>query len=246
MPFMTRKSMLALAVLSGAIGLAIGGFVWSGIYNVAADDSHTRPVNAMLQTLRERSITARSRKLHPPPNLDDPALIRQGAGNYSAMCTGCHLGPGIQPTELSRGLYPPPPDFSKIPAGDPAHDFWVIKHGIKATGMPAWGKSMKDDYIWGMAAFLQQLPKLDAEQYKALVASSGGHGHGGGETAPQGSAAGAAVDESKPHDDPPGAHAKPAVDESKPHDDPPGAHDNAPAAGADTPGAPPAGAANKG
>jgi hypothetical protein len=48
--------------------------------------------------------------------------------------------------------------------------------------MPAWGKSMGDEYIWGMVAFLQQLPKLDAAHYKALVASSGGHSHGGGES----------------------------------------------------------------
>jgi len=58
----------------------------------------------------------------------------------------------------------------------------VIKHGIKATGMPAWGKSMGDEYIWGMVAFIDQLPTMDAKQYQALVASSGGHQHGGGET----------------------------------------------------------------
>src|SRR3546814_8967077 len=62
--------------------------------------------------------------------------------------------------------------------------FWVIKHGVKMSGMPAWGKSMSDEYIWNMAAFLQQLPDLDEEQYKALVATSGGHSHGGGETQP--------------------------------------------------------------
>jgi len=49
--------------------------------------------------------------------------------------------------------------------------------------MPAWGKSMSDQYIWGMVAFLKQIPKLDADAYRALVASSGGHDHGGGETA---------------------------------------------------------------
>lgn len=231
---------LVLVVL--AIGL--GAFVWSGVYNIGADDPHYKPTNMMLTQLREQSITARSKKLHPPPNLNDPALIRQGAGNYSVMCTGCHLGPGIQETELSRGLYPSPPDFSKLPPGDPAHDFWVIKHGLKATGMPAWGKSMKDEYIWGMTAFLQQLPRLDAEQYQAMVASSGGHAHGGGETAPQGSGAGAMMDESKPHDDPPGAHGgmdmggnKPA-DGSKPHVDAPGApadHHGKPAPAGPTP-----------
>jgi len=48
--------------------------------------------------------------------------------------------------------------------------------------MPAWGKSIADPYIWGMVAFLKQLPTLNAEQYTALAASSGGHQHGGGES----------------------------------------------------------------
>jgi mono/diheme cytochrome c family protein len=181
MPFATKKSLLTLGILSGIAVAATAGFVWSGIYNIGADDTHTKPMYAVLQALRERSIDTRAQKLQLPANLDDPARIRQGAGNYDAMCTGCHLGPGLQETELSKGLYPTPPNLAKTPV-DAAEAFWVIKHGIKASGMPAWGKSMDDEYIWNMAAFLQELPKLNAEQYQALVASSGGHSHGGGET----------------------------------------------------------------
>ncbi len=102
------------------------------------------------------------------------AQIREGAGNYDAMCAACHLAPGVSQTELSRGLYPAPPDLTAN-AVDLAKAFWVIKHGIKASGMPAWGVSMDDKYIWNMAAFLQTLPDLDATQYRDLVASSGGH-----------------------------------------------------------------------
>jgi hypothetical protein len=117
------------------------------------------------------------------PNLNDEALIKAGAGNYNSMCIGCHLAPGVAETELSQSLYPAPPNLAQVGIdGNPAAAFWVIKHGIKATGMPAWGKSMGDQYIWGMVAFLDQLPKMDANQYQTLVASSGGHEHGGGET----------------------------------------------------------------
>ena len=182
MAIVTRHSMITIAVLGIASLIMILGFVWSGIYDIGADSIHSRPVYSMLQTLRERSITAHAGKLQPPANLNDMALIRQGAGNYDAMCTGCHLGPGIEPTELSRGLYPAPPNLSTAGEFVPSHHFWVIKHGIKASGMPAWGKSMGDEYIWGIVAFLQQLPKLDAARYRALVASSGGHSHGGGES----------------------------------------------------------------
>ena len=94
----TRHIIVTSAVL-GVIAIGAGVFAWAGVYNIGADDAHTKPVYAMLQMARERSITARANKLHPPPNLDDPALIRQGAGNYNAMCTGCHLAPGMAETE---------------------------------------------------------------------------------------------------------------------------------------------------
>ncbi len=224
----TRHILVTSAVL-GVLAIGAGMFAWSGLYNIGADDAHTRPVYSMLEMMRERSVTARARALHPPPNLNDAALIRQGAGNYNAMCTGCHLAPGMAATELSEGLYPSPPNLSKADIGDPSHHFWVIKHGIKASGMPAWGMSMSDEYIWNMVAFLQQLPKLNEEQYKAMVASSGGHSHGGGETTPHDDGDGHHHDgemEGHHHDEEmEGMH----MDESKPHSHPAGtaAHDDA-------------------
>jgi mono/diheme cytochrome c family protein len=226
MPFVTRKSLLTLGVLSGLALATVTGFIWSGIYNIGADDQHTRPVYAVLETLRERSIEARASNLDVP-DLTDAALIRQGAGNYDSMCTGCHLAPGMESTELSRGLYPAPPAFSTAKKGNPAHHFWVIKHGIKASGMPAWGMSMNDQYIWGMVAFVQQLPDLDAEEYRALVARSGGHSHGGGETPAHGDA------EASPDHHGDAATNKPAaaiqpIDESKPHAHAPGTSPHSP------------------
>lgn len=175
-----RTSFLAIAGLLVVAALAAAAFVWSGLYGVGADDPHTRPVHALLQSVRDRSIDARAGKL-AVPDLTDEARIVQGAGNYDAMCTGCHLKPGLSATELSRGLYPAPPDLTRQHV-DAARAFWVVKHGIKASGMPAWGHSMEDAYIWNMVAFLQRLPDLDATGYQALVDRSGGHSHGGGET----------------------------------------------------------------
>ena len=181
MPLVTRKSLISLALLALAAVVLAGAFLWSGLYDIGADDHHTRPVYAALETLRERSILARARAL-TVPDLSDPALIREGAGNYDAMCSGCHLAPGMKPTELSTGLYPSPPKFANGQMNSPAHHFWVIKHGIKASGMPAWGKSMDDRYLWGMVAFTQQFKTMTAAQYTAQVTASPGHSHGGGET----------------------------------------------------------------
>lgn len=190
MSFITRKFLLGWVLLIAAALAVIAIFIWSGAYNIGADDPHNRPVHQILQTLRERSIETRASKLEVPADLMDSARIVQGAGNYDAMCTACHLSPGIAQTELSRGLYPAPPNLTTTRV-DATSAFWVIKHGIKASGMPAWGLSMDDKYIWNMAAFLQALPDLDAARYQALVASSGGHSHGGRETMGHGDSRGA-------------------------------------------------------
>lgn len=183
MSIVTRRSAITVIVLALSAALFSGLMVWSGLYNVAADAPHMKSTYRLLETMRKRSIAVRAGKLHVPADLKTPARIVQGAGNYNAMCTGCHLAPGMADTELSKGLYPAPPNLTKTEV-DAAEAFWVVKHGIKASGMPAWGKSMDDAYIWNMAAFLQELPKLTPAQYQAMVESSGGHSHGGRETKP--------------------------------------------------------------
>lgn len=176
-----NKTLLGLGVVLGLAAIGAAAAVYSGVYNVAADVPHSKPVYAALEIARERSIATRASRLQAPGDLADPARIRQGAGNYAAMCVACHLSPGVGESEMSKGLYPAPPDLARETV-DAAEAFWVIKHGIKASGMPAWGKSMDDEYIWNMVAFLQELPKLDKAAYAAWVASSDGHSHGGGET----------------------------------------------------------------
>lgn len=172
----------------GLIGLLVAGaFIWFGVYNVAADDPHWRSTYQLMTTVRSRSIATRAADV-TPPDLTDRELIRQGAGNYSAMCVTCHLAPGASDTELSLGLYPAPPTWSELGTKDPREAFWVIKHGVKMSGMPAWGKSMDDKYIWGMVALLRQFPRMTAAEYETLVATSGGHDHGGGETNVRGGA----------------------------------------------------------
>jgi hypothetical protein len=76
-------------------------------------------------------------------------------------------------SELREGLYPRPPNLTRF-APDPAESFWIIKHGLKLTAMPAWGKSHDDQKIWAMVAFLQKQPKMSASEYRALTANAAG------------------------------------------------------------------------
>ena len=82
--------------------------IYVGLYNIAADVPHTPPVYWLLETVRDRSVTARARDI-VPNDLDDANRISKGAGQYAEMCSGCHLAPGMKRTEISRGLYPRAP-----------------------------------------------------------------------------------------------------------------------------------------
>ena len=155
-----------LIVVIAVVGML--GFVYSGLYNVAADDHHTRPVAELMQILRNRSIQAHAQSIKVP-DLEDPQLILKGAGQYAAMCTQCHLEPGMESSEIRPGLYPQPPNLSTF-RPDPREAFWVIKHGIKMSAMPAWGFSHDDATIWSMVAFLQKMPGMTPAQYRDIVA----------------------------------------------------------------------------
>ena len=234
MPFVTRKSLLSLFLLVIGALVLIVGFVWSGLYNVGADDPHTRPMLVMMEALRERSIHVRSKDIDVP-RLDEPQLILKGAGQYAAMCTGCHLAPGMQESEIRPGLYPQPPDLSKLHV-DPREAFWVIKHGVKMSGMPAWGGSHDDPTIWSMVAFLQKLPTLTPEQYRDLVAKAppdaemeGGHHHHHGAAEEEQNASEHETDVAGKHEDAGSHHhdasaaSQESATESHTHDDAAGA-----------------------
>lgn len=156
---------VAILVVVSSAALAVA---YSGGYNVAADEPHWNLTSRVLATVRDRSIAVRAADL-TVPNLADPALIALGAEHYGAMCTGCHLAPGTGDNEMRQGLYPKPPNLTEKRDRNPAESFWIIKHGLKMSGMPAWGVTHDDESLWGLVAFLQQLPALDAAGYAALT-----------------------------------------------------------------------------
>jgi mono/diheme cytochrome c family protein len=174
---MKTVKQLIIAAGIGIFGIAI--FIYSGAFNIAADEPHWQLTVKLLDALRDRSVKVRSDAL--TTDLSNETSIRLGAGNYDAMCIACHLRPGMEESELSRGLYPKPPSWREIGKVDPSEAFWIIKHGIKMSGMPAWGKSMSDEHIWNIVAFVRKLPGLSPDAYRELVTSSEGHKHDGGE-----------------------------------------------------------------
>ena len=167
--FPSMAFVLVLLIILAALGAA---FIFSGVYNIGADAPHSKVVYSLLDELRDKSTASHARGIAVPRDLNDPKRIAAGAGLYQEMCTGCHLGPGVERSELSQGLYPAAPELAHGDDLSPAEQFWTIKHGVKLSAMPAWGKTHSDDLIWDMVAFIRQLPSMDAQQYQAAVASA--------------------------------------------------------------------------
>jgi mono/diheme cytochrome c family protein len=154
---------------------AVAVTIYEGLYNVAADVPHTQPVYWLVETLRERSVAARARDIVVPSNLDDANRISKGAGQYADMCSGCHLAPGMKRTEISQGLYPRPPELRHKTDLTAAEQFWIVKHGVKMTAMPAWGVTHDDELLWDVVAFVRKLPELTPEQYQTMVKNAPKH-----------------------------------------------------------------------
>lgn len=157
-------------VIVGAIGAY--AFVQSGAYPMGADVPHTPLTLRMIDRLRDASTERAAKSITAPGNLDDRALIAAGAHEYAEECTGCHLAPGMASSELRAGLYPQPPNLSKDGIDDDAEAFWIIKHGIKMSAMPAWGRTHDDRSIWSLVAFARQMPQMTPAQYHALVGTA--------------------------------------------------------------------------
>lgn len=154
-----------LAILAVLVGAWV---IMSGSYPVGADSTHGY-IDTLAAYTRERSVEAADAGIEVPA-LGDPQQVSMGAHHYKEMCTGCHLAPGMAENEMRPGMDPKPPKLANRKHPNAREDFWIIKHGIKMTAMPAWGASHSDEQIWAIVAFLQKLPGMSVEQYASLTA----------------------------------------------------------------------------
>jgi mono/diheme cytochrome c family protein len=180
---------IVTAVLIAVLVVLLGGFafVYSGLYNVAATEPHWPVTRRVLDTLRTRSIKTHAAGIQAPPGLADPAKLLIGIDHFAAHCAVCHGAPGVPRGDMARGLYPPPPDLAKAAQlYSSAELFWITKHGIKMTGMPAWSDHSNDE-LWATVTFIQKLPGMTEQDYAGLLMASmahGGHRHQSEEAKP--------------------------------------------------------------
>lgn len=165
---------LLLGIVTAAVVMAVGaaGFVYSGIYDIAATDQHTAPVFWLLKTTMRRAVQHQARSIEVPA-LDDPALITQGRALFVANCSRCHGAPGVAPEPFALGFRPAPANLANTGIEwKPAQLYWTIKHGMKLTAMPAWQYRLPDHDLWAIVAYVQRLPYESPRAFREALRAS--------------------------------------------------------------------------
>ena len=162
--------------IAAAIGLFIAlaaagtlAFIYSGVYDVAATSPHFAVTHRVLRTVMEQSVKRQARNVKVP-ELDDPEKVHMGFKYFHAMCVTCHGAPGTPGSEISKGLYPEPPNLAEAAKNwTPAELYVIVKRGIKMSGMPAWEPTHSGEELWAIVAFLKLLPTMPATEYQGAV-----------------------------------------------------------------------------
>jgi cytochrome c553 len=164
-----RHPWLALAGVLGAAAIAGLLLAASGVVPVKASAGHWALTERLLQFAKRQSISTHALRIRVPP-LEDESLVLRGAGHYDLGCRACHGTPRGDRPAVARAMLPSPPLLgASVPRWSSAELFYIVKHGLKFTGMPAWPSQQRDDEVWAMVAFLQRLPSLGEAEYLSLA-----------------------------------------------------------------------------
>ncbi len=159
---------LSLLCLAAAAGAAV--MVYGGLYNVAATEQHTQPVHSLLETAMRQSVRLRARNIEPP-KLDDEGMVLRGAACFRDKCVQCHGAPGVAQDDIGKSMQPVPGPLVDAPHRWRARElYWLTKHGIKMSGMPAWDFRLSEEELWSVVAFLERLPYFTPRQYAEATA----------------------------------------------------------------------------
>jgi cytochrome c553 len=167
------KTIGTLVLVGAFLGLiAVAALAISGVYNVAASSGHWIITDKLIRFAVRRSIVIRSLSIDAP-DLSSEGLVRLGAAHYELACAACHGSPTKEPSQIVHGMLPRPPSLHNAAIDwTPEQLFWIIRNGLKLTGMPAWSDLRRDDEVWAVVAFLQRLPAMDRNEYVGLAGGS--------------------------------------------------------------------------
>lgn len=170
---------LTVAMVVTFFGLGLVAFAYSGAVNVAASEDYLPGAKWFFDTVSDNSIKAQAEEsaqrgeIAAPAQVTD-AMLRTGASEYQGMCVPCHGTPGGARGEFGQGMKPEPPDLAHVAREMELHEvFWVLNHGIRHTGMPAFGSSHSSEDLWAIATFVERFDEMTPAQYERWIAEAG-------------------------------------------------------------------------
>jgi mono/diheme cytochrome c family protein len=163
-----------LGIIFTLIVLAAGGWwcVKQGYMDFAADQKPSWAEEKVAMAAVDASTDRRASDAKNPVEPTE-TNVTAGAQIYLDHCAGCHGVPSNPDSTFARSFNPPAPEFFQdAPDMSASQNFYIIQHGIRWTGMPAWGKTLSDTQIWTLCAFLDNTEKLPAAAQKILAPPS--------------------------------------------------------------------------
>jgi mono/diheme cytochrome c family protein len=162
-----RKILLGVVLTLALLLLAALMVTRLGLMPVSADGTHSRLEAWIMPVVLHASIVRHaSGETNPAPLNEDN--LKAGVDTYKAMCARCHSTPEGESSVYGQSFYPPAPQLPKgMSQYTDSQLFWLIKHGIRNTGMPAWGSMLSDEEIWQIVSLLKNSqdlpPSVEAE-----------------------------------------------------------------------------------
>ena len=146
----TTLVLLLLAV----VGVAVSQF------SLSALDEPGR-AEIYLATQAKHMLVARDSHGVPPGPASTPASIAAGEKLYGAECASCHGLNGRTPTDAGRWMYPRAADLTseQVQQYSDRELFWIVKNGIRLSGMPAFGRVETDEHLWQLVHYLRTLKR---------------------------------------------------------------------------------------
>ncbi len=158
--------------------LGMVAFAYSGAANVAASQDYLPGAKWFFDTVSSNSIRAHAEGAVERGEIAEPAevtdgMLRKGASEYQTMCVPCHGAPGGSRGEFGRGMKPEPPDLAHTAREMELREvYWVLHHGIRHTGMPAFGGSHSKEDLWAIATFVERFDDMTPAQYEQWIKES--------------------------------------------------------------------------
>ena len=165
----TGRTLTALAVLSAIlIAVAVVAMLRTG---VSARTGPTKPETMVARTMRHFAVPAAARSMPNPVPLT-PAVLAEGRAHFADHCAVCHANDGSGATEMGQNLYPKPPDMRKQSTQrlSDGEIFFIVKDGVRLTGMPAWGDAAgrDDQETWKLVHFIRHLPAITPQELEEM------------------------------------------------------------------------------